>query len=535
MLVADVLAKMLVEREVQFAFGMPGGATVPLMAAFQRAGIEFILVRHEGSAGFMADAISQRTGGLGVCVSTLGPGATNLVSGVAQAYTERSRVLAIIGQCEDELRLTYTHQIIDQEAIFTPIASLFHRLRPSYITQQLRRIFRQVDEVSMPVVLEVSSKLSRMPCQEVPSMEMLLLGDASVDALVQRIQSAMHPIFLIGSENLDYYFAEELTSFAEDSHIPVMTTYRAKGMCNETSEWSVGSCGLSPVVDEVQQELLQTSDLVILVGFDMVEMRPNWLDDWYASTTLISMSEHGQLDIPSHIEIDWRGDLSQGISDLWNWLTEWESSWSPEVIRQHKQKIESIFTQKPAAIDERGLENPASVIHQLQQDLPGDVVLCLDVGAHRITASHVWKCSRPRQVLQSNGFSSMGVGLPMAISVALHEPDTTVVALTGDMGLWMSLGELGLIQERNLNIIVVYLADSALSLIELKQERSDTPEPVGVHFDNPDVLSLARAFNGHGHRCTTLEQLSDSIEKAQQGGLHLIEMQIDSRYYRLQM
>ena len=128
------------------------------MAAFQRAGIEFVLVRHEGSAGFMADAVSQRTGGLGVCVSTLGPGATNLVSGVAQAYTERSRVLAIIGQCEDELRLTYTHQIIDQEAIFTPIASLFHRLRPSYITQQLRRIFRQVDEVSMPVVLEVSSK-----------------------------------------------------------------------------------------------------------------------------------------------------------------------------------------------------------------------------------------------------------------------------------------------------------------------------------------------------------------------------------------
>lgn len=535
MLVADVLAQMLVERGVRFAFGMPGGATVPLMAAFQRAGIEFILVRHEGSAGFMADAVSQRTGGLGVCVSTLGPGATNLVSGVAQAYTERSRVLAIIGQCEDDLRLTYTHQIIDQEAIFTPISALFHRLRPSYLSQQMRRVFRQVDEVSMPVVLELSSKLSRMSCQEVPSIGYVMRGDAPVDVLVQRIQGANNPILLIGAENLKDSLAHSLTSFAEDSNIPVMTTYRAKGMCNEISEWSVGSCGLSPVVDEIQHELLQTSDLVILVGFDMVEMRPNWLDDWYASITLISMSEYGQLDIPSHIEIDWRGDLSQGIADLSNALVEWVSSWSLEAIRPHKKRIESIFTEKPVAIDERKLENPACVIHHLQQELPEDVVLCLDVGAHRITASHVWKCTHPRQILQSNGFSSMGVGLPMAISVALYEPDRTVVALTGDMGLWMSLGELGLIQERNLNIIVVYLADSALSLIELKQERSDTPEPVGVHFENPDVLSLARAFNGHGHQCTTLEQLSHSIEKAQQGGLHLIEMQIDSRYYRLQM
>lgn len=535
MLVADVLAQMLVARGVRFAFGMPGGATVPLMAAFHRAGIEFVLVRHEGSAGFMADAVSQRTGGLGVCVSTLGPGATNLVSGVAQAYTERSRMFAIIGQCEDDLRLTYTHQIIDQEAIFTPISTLFHRLRPSYIPQQMRRVFRQIDQVSMPVVLELSSKLSQMSCSEIPSWEISICGSAPLDSLIQRLRSATHPIFLIGAENLSPALAQDLTTLSASAHIPVMTTYRAKGMCDETSEWSVGSCGLSPVVDEVQQRLLDASDLVILVGFDMVEMRPNWLDNWYSSTSLVSMSEQGQFDIPSHVDIDWRGDLCEGIHDLSKALRDWQTDWSIEHICQHQQTIIGIFTQSLEAIDVQMLENPARVIHHLQQELPEDVVLCLDVGAHRITASHVWQCTHPRQILQSNGFSSMGVGLPMAISVALHEPETTVVALTGDMGLWMSLGELGLIQERHLNVIVVYLADSALSLIELKQERSDTPDPVGVHFENPDVLHLAKAFGGHGHRCTTLEQLSQSIEKAQQGGLHLIEMQIDSRYYRLQM
>jgi len=532
MLVVDVLAKHLLERGVRFAFGMPGGATVPLMAAFERVGIEFVLVRHEGSAGFMADAVFQRTGQLGVCVSTLGPGASNLVSGVAQAFTERSKVLAIVAQCEDHLRPLYTHQIIDQEAIFKPICHGYHRLRVHKAERQLQKIFQQVDATDGPIVIEMSTSIANAECERGELSSSPVFGNPSVESLERSIRQSTHPILIVGSEDLSLETTNALRHFTQSTNVPVLTTYRAKGVLDETSSLSMGAIGLSPVVDDRQQEWIRTADLLILVGFDMVEMRPNWLQGWTESATVVSVSKKGQPDIPAILDVDWRGDIHVALAELSIKLDTWSSSWDMSALQRHVQNVHTVFTDSTSY---EGL-NPATVIQHLQEELPADTVLCLDVGAHRITASHVWKSSVPRTVLQSNGFSSMGVGLPMAISVALHEPKSTVVSLTGDMGLWMSLGELGIIQERHLHVIVVYLSDSALSLIELKQERSSTPKKVGVRFQNPEVVSLARSFGGHGVLCQTVEDISQAIVHAQKtSGLHLIEIQVEPRYYRTQM
>ena len=532
MLVVDVLAKHLLDRGVRFAFGMPGGGTVPLMAALERVGIIFILVRHEGSAGFMADAVFQRTGRLGVCISTLGPGATNLISGVAQAFTERSKVLAIVGQCEDHLRPLYTHQIIDQEAMFRPICHGYHRLRCYQPERQLQKIFQHVDSTAGPIVIELSTSVSNTGCESVYSAVAPVFGDPSVSCLSLQIEGSKNPIVIVGSEDLSMETAMALRNFVEATQIPVLTTYRAKGMIDENHGLAMGAIGLSPVVDTAQQEWIQTADLVILVGFDMVEMRPNWLDDWTGDAPVVSISKVGQPDIPVVLTVDWRGDIGFAIRQVCEELREWTSEWHLQSLQKHVHRVHEVFS------DTTSYEalNPASVIQHLQQHLSSSTVLSLDVGAHRITASHVWKCTHPRTVLQSNGFSSMGVGLPMAISVALHEPKTTVVALTGDMGLWMSLGELGIIPERDLHVIVVYLSDSALSLIELKQERSPTPKRTGVRFENPDTVSLAHSFGGHGFVCRTLQEIEEAVGFAQQRhGLHLIEIEVDPRYYRDQM
>lgn len=531
MLVVDVIAQHLLDRGVRFVFGMPGGATVPLMAALDRVGIEFVLIRHEGSAGFMADAVFQRTGMLGVCIATLGPGATNLVSGVAQAYTERSKVLAIINQCEDHLVPLYTHQIIDQQAIFSSICHGFHRLRNHRPERHLHKIFQQVDAVNGPVVVEVSANVSTAECVAMHPHPKPHVATADVAPIVEVLQEAKTPVLVVGSEDLSASCAAALTELVETLNIPVLTTYRGKGMLDEHHTLSMGACGLSPVVDEIQQELLQCADCILLVGFDMVEMRPNWLEGWLEHARCVSMSVTGQVDIPTSLDVDWRGDIATGLRRLQDQCPSMQLGWDKKFLTAHTARLRSLYATKDLSA-----LNPAHVIEQIQQASPTNTVLCLDVGAHRITASHVWKCQNPRSILQSNGFSSMGVGLPMAISVALHEPDTPIIALTGDMGLWMSMGELGVVQERKLDLVVIYLSDAALSLIELKQERSDTPKRTGVRFENPDTHSIAKAFGGIGYVCTTLQDVEQAVRTAHaQEGLHLIEIQIDPRYYRAQM
>ncbi len=535
MLVVDVVAQHLLDRGVRFVFGMPGGATVPLMAALDRVGIEFVLVRHEGSAGFMADAVFQRFGMLGVCAATLGPGATNLVSGVAQAYTERSKVLAIINQCEDHLVPLYTHQIIDQQAIFSSICHGFHRLRTHRPERHLHKIFQQVDAVNGPVVLEVSAGVSTTECRSMDPHPSSHVAAADVEPLVDLLQEAKNPILVVGAEDLSVTCATALKDLVESLQIPVLTTYRGKGMLDEHHPLSMGACGLSPVVDEIQQELLRCADCILLVGFDMVEMRPNWLEGWLEHARCASLSLIGQIDIPTTLDVDWRGDISTGLRQLQDQCVSVQFAWNRAFLTAHTEKLRAIYAPDDAPDDLVAL-NPAHVIEQIQHASPSNTVLCLDVGAHRITASHVWKCTTPRSILQSNGFSSMGVGLPMAISVSLHEPEMPVIALTGDMGLWMSMGELGIVQERGAHLIVIYLSDSALSLIELKQERSETPKRTGVRFENPDTHSIAKAFGGVGTVCSTLQEVEQAVRNAHtKDGLHLIEIQIDPRYYRAQM
>ena len=327
MLVVDVIAKRLRERGVKFVFGMPGGATVPLMAALDRVGIEFILVRHEGSAGFMADAVFQRTGRLGVCIATLGPGVTNLVSGVAQAYTERSKVLAIINQCEDHLVPLYTHQIIDQEAIFKTICHGFHRLRTHRPEWHLHKVFQQVDAIDGPIVLELSAGVSNTQCGDMIRSPDPAVATADVESIASVLVRSNCPVVMVGAEDLSLECAASLCELIEHLQIPFLTTYRAKGIVDENHPWSLGAAGLSPVVDEVQQSFLREADTILLIGFDMVEMRPNWLEGWLEHAEVVSMSTAGQIDIPTTLTVDWRGSIAKGLHALqeqvhrsiWEW------------------------------------------------------------------------------------------------------------------------------------------------------------------------------------------------------------------------
>jgi acetolactate synthase I/II/III large subunit len=533
-----LLARALQVRGVTHAFGMPGGATLPLLEAFREVGIEFVLVRHEGAAGFMADAAYHVTRAPGVCIATLGPGATNLVSGVTGSLLDRSRVVAITSQIGSAIRDRYTHQIIDHIEIFKPITRRAVHVTGETAGMQLMMTLAALErQAPGPVLIDIPTEMNTA---QVPAVDpdwgrpRGLRPVPDVAAAAELLQAAKRPVVVVGCGELSNTAANGARRLQAAADAVGLTTYRGAGMLDEDHPLWGGCFGLSPVVDEAQQALLAEADLMIAVGLDMVELRPNWLPGWPEDLPIISVDAHGQPDLMGDIRARLKGPVREtldalreaafGAADV---VEPGESGWDDAALAVHRQRWRRPFIDGP--------DGPGAAIHAVQKGSPDGTRFCLDVGAHRITAAHVLRARIPNQILQSNGFSSMGVGLPAAIACRIVEPDRPVVALTGDAGLWMTLGELGVAQERGLDLVVVYLADATLSLIQLKQERLDLPD-TGVTFQNPHVEKLAAAFGGVGVSVRGKRAVEAAVRAAhERGGLTLIEAAIDPAAYRQQM
>ncbi|MCP4807399.1 MAG: thiamine pyrophosphate-binding protein [Proteobacteria bacterium] len=526
---SQILARTLYARGVRHAFGMPGGVVLPLLEAFREVGIDFVLVKHEGSAGFMADAYAQVNGTPGVCVATLGPGATNLVSGMAGALLDRAPVVAITG--EAERTNVYTHQTLDQTALFKPVSKVSMTLTSGEAWREIPLALRHLEHgrrgpvhLNIPASVFSAGHTSSFDDRFEP---LAIDPRLSLGTVAARLGRALRPMMLVGLGDMTPRLAQVVGQVAAARRIPVMSTYKAKGVPDENHEWYAGAFGLSTTVDALQQDLLSTCDLLVTVGLDPVELRPQWLPGWREDLPVIALDRAAPTDLTHPVDTLVVGDPALSLAALIG--TEGASEWTPDDLADHWDRMAGLFREEITGM------GPASAIAAIQAGLPDEHVVALDVGAHRITASHVWTCSEPNTLLQSNGFSSMGYGLPAAIAAKLARPDRTCVALTGDAGLWMTLGELALVAERGMDLVVVYLADGSLSLIEKKQQALGLPQ-TGVRFQNPDVMALAQAFGGQGESVSDLDALTASIEAAvARGGLCLIEAVIDPSPYTRQV
>jgi len=512
------LAEALALRGVRRAFGMPGGDVLPLLDALRAVGIEFILTREEAAAGFMAAATAELDGAPGLAISTLGPGATRLLSGAAGAQLERTRALFITGQCSPRLRGRYTHQILDQQALFAPVCRSTSALgAPGGLRAALDAL-----DLGPPGAVHLDLAGSQAEAQTDEDVSIRVAEhrrDAQAEAEAARLLArSERPVVLIGHDERSDEVCAALRALVEALGAPALVTYRAKGLIDEQSPRFAGAFGLSPVVDAHQQALIAEADLIVAVGLDPVELRPEWLPGWPAHLPVLSLSENPQPDVVAACTLV--GDLAGTLARL---CPAPRAPWRP--LDAHRAAILAPFDDGP--------DGPAAAIRAVVAALPEDTVLALDVGAHRITASQVWPSRQPRRLLQSNGLSSMGTGLPYALAAALTGRPAAVIS--GDMGLWMCLGELGLAQERRLNLVVLYLSDAALSLIALKQERSRLPTQ-GVTFENPDVCALAAAFGGAGRQVRGATAVEVAVRSAvEAGGLQIIEVLIDPAPYRRQM
>lgn len=522
--VALGIARFLHGLGVRTAFGMPGGDSLPLIRGLTAVGIRFVLVRDEASAGFAADATAQLTGRPGVCISTLGPGLTNLASGVAGCTLDRAPVLAFTSRYSTDRHGTYTHMMLDQTKILDGTGKAWLRLTAANAAGELRRaaaiaMAPRPGAVWVEVPTEVAAASFWGPTDLLPPPSPV--GGLIAPPVLERIAAWKRPVVLVGTA----WGGADIAALAQRLRAPVLTSYKAKGSIPEATGWSAGAAGLSRPADRCHQALIGEADGLLLIGWDPVELRDHWLPGWSDTPEVVVVDAAAPTDLPCRVDAMHVGPVPEAVASVRGGA----SLWSVDDVAAHRATWMPLF--------DEAVFGPASAVRAVQAAVDAchayDPVVTLDVGAHRITASHVWRADSPNRLLQSNGWSSMGYGIPAALAACAA--GHAGVAIIGDMGLQLMLGELGTAAELGGTLVVVVMMDASLSLIELKQERLRHPT-AGVRFANPDIALLASAFGGVGVVVDGAEPLADSVVSAlSRGGLSIVGVTIDPSPYRTQM
>jgi acetolactate synthase-1/2/3 large subunit len=512
--VADRIAQTLAAYGVRFAFGIPGNDVLEIIGACEEQCIRFVLAKSEPSAAFMADAVYHLTGQPAALIPALGPGIANAISGIAGAAQERSAMVVLTGEMATPQQGIYTHQVFDHVALATPVTKYAATLNAARAAQQTAKALDiALAHPPGPVMLNIPADVARAPSTEArtfapPRRSAPQLAEADIARLRGMLAQARHPLALIGRAALQGGASEAVGTFLNLWGMPFLTTYKAKGIVSESDPLSLGALGLSPVIDAENLRLIADADLLVLIGFDPIELRDAWLDAWDEAKPCISVDW-----VSANHRVFPLGE--EALGDVPRILTALAQSgrggneWPPERLAAHRSRVTSIV--RPRA--PKNAISPAALFGAVSRRVAPDWLLTVDVGAHRILANHVLHCLLPGQLLQSNGLGHMGYALPSAIAAQLVHPTRTVVALLGDGCLLMTTGDLALAAELDLPIVVVVLNDDALSLIKLKQSKMQL-EPRAVDFRSPRFDRVAEGFGAVGRRVTDLAAFEVALDKA---------------------
>ena len=515
--VADTLARTLAAAGVRHAFGMPGGEVVTLIDALEAAGIRFVLARHETAAALMAAGAATVTGAPGLLVTTLGPGLANAVDGIADAQQERTPLLVLSGVVERSLRGRYTHQILDHAALLRPLVKASLEIEPEGAAAILARaIALATTPPCGPVHLDLSPAVAaaaepvpaaiRAPAPGlVPAPDP---ADPALAGLRARLALAERPLLLAGFEAARGGAGPALRRLAERHGMPVLTTYKAKGVLDEHHPLALGGAGLSPAADRILLPLAARADLVLLAGYDPIEMRPGWLDPFAATAELVELASVPADHAMHRIDRRLLGPVGPLLAALAEGGEETRTrpAWPQGEPARARRGLADCWT--PPAV-----WGPAALVAALEAGLPEDTLVTVDSGAHRILLSQMWRARRPLSLLQSAGFCTMAAALPLALGAKAAEPERPVVAVLGDGGLELGLGELGTLRDQGLPVVLVVLQDASLALIELKQ-RAAGLACHGVRLGRTDLPAVARAFGGRGVQVGSTEGLRAALAEA---------------------
>lgn len=508
---AELFIKALENEGVEYMFGIPGEENLDVMDAILDANIRFITTRHEQGAAFMADVYGRLTGRAGVCIGTLGPGATNLITGVADANMDHAPLVAIAGQASTRRLHKESHQVLDLEAMFLPITKYATRIvSPEVIPEIIRKAFKVAQtEKTGACFIEFPENIAEMEIDEAPLRVKHATPPEPATEHIERaaeiISSAKNPIILAGNGVVRANACEELAEFAEKLGIPVANTFMAKGVIPFRHPMALGSVGLQS--NDYANCGFAGADVIICIGYDMVEYHPYL---WHPSRdrTIIHIdTTHAEVDAHYSVVLGVVGNIRHSLNRIAALTTPHEGK-ALRILRDSLIKEMNLHRD-----DTEFPVKPQKIIWDLRtaMDLE-DIVIC-DVGAHKMWMSRMFRCEYPNTCIISNGFASMGIAVPGAIAAKLAHPERKVVAVTGDAGFLMNSQEIETAMRLKIPIVILIWNDASYGLIEWKQQ-NEFGRTSHVEFTNPDFVQYAQSFGAVGVRVEQTEQLMSILKEA---------------------
>ncbi len=508
----EILAERLAAAGCRHAFGVPGGEVLALMDALDRAGIGFRLVKHENAGAFMAEGSWHMTGAPGVLVATIGPGLANAMNAALNALQDQVPLILLSGGMDPAAAETYTHQVTDQVALMAPVVKKSWRLADGAVDAIVDKAIATAMadpqgpvHIDIPVSLATAEQPAPAPSRTPPAAPMAPAPGPALEAARAMLAEAERPIMVAGVGALAHGAETTVAETCRALGVPLVTTYKAKGVLAEDDPLCLGGHGLSPKSDAIVLPLLAEADCVVTVGYDPIEMRAGWRDPW-APARCVALdhlpNRHGM----HGAAVSFVGDVGAGLRALTEGLAPNRPLWPGGAPAAARAALDAAFSAEGWG--------PHAALAAARRALSEDGVATVDSGAHRILMSQAWRCFRPRTLLQSTGFCTMGVALPLAIGAKVAAPARAVLAVMGDGGAEMVMGEFATLRDLKRPVVVLILVDESLALIELKQRREGLRN-LGVDFSGTDWPAFAAAMGGIG----VLAEDAETVERAVREGL----------------
>lgn len=533
---SDLLVRCLENEGIEYVFGVPGEENADLMLSLEASdSIRFILTRHEQGAAFMAEAYGRLTGNPAGCLATLGPGATNLITGVADGNMDRAPMLAITGQADTERLHKESHQVMDVVSMYRPVTkwaqTIWHPDNTPEIVRKAVRVARTEKPGACLIELpeDVAAREATTEPIPVERFRRPVPDDVVVDAAWSAIRESRRPVILAGNGCIRRRASQQLRRFVERTGIGVISTFMAKGCVDMDDERCCYTIGLQ--ARDFPAVAIERADLVITLGYDMVEYHPRlWNPSGDKRIVHVDFIP-AEIDEHYRIDVEVVGDLAHTLRMLDERCARdgvSETSFDLSHTREARERMRADLAEH-ADDDTEGAIQPQKALWDARQVLGPQDILISDVGAHKLWVARHFHCHEPGTCLISNGFCSMGFAFPGAIGASLVHPDRRILAVCGDGGFLMNVQEMETARRLNADIVVMVWVDGDYGMISWKQ-RNEFGRNVDMTFGNPDWRQLAASFGWQGHWCERSAELAATLETAfREPGPSLVALPIDAR------
>jgi acetolactate synthase I/II/III large subunit len=523
---SDLFVRALEAEGVEHVFAIPGEENLDLLESLRGSKIKLVITRHEQAAGFMASTYGRLTGKAGVCMSTLGPGATNFVTAAAYAQLGAMPMVMITGQKPIKTSKQGQFQIIDVVDMMRPLTKFTKQVvSGDSIPTRIREAFRLAQEerpgaTHLELPEDIAREHSTMPVTEPSSTRRPIAENKAICKAIEAIQGARKPLLLAGAGANRKLTSKMLRQFVEKLGIPVITTQMGKGVVDETGPHFLGNTALSD--GDFVHRAIDQADLIINVGHDVVEKPPFFMRPGGAEVVHINFNS-AQVDPVYFPQIEVVGDIANSLWQLKERLDPQEH-WSFSDFHRIRDALQKHI--REGIVDDSFPIRPQRLVDEIRKIMPEDGILTLDNGMYKIWFARNYPATKPNTVLLDNALATMGAGLPSGMAAKMVHPDRRVMAIVGDGGFMMNSQELETAVRLKLDIVVLILRDDGYGMIKWKQNDMDFQD-FGLDFGNPDFVDYARSYGAYGHRVESTAGLGPLVEECYQtGGVHVIDCMV---------